>query len=544
MYKLRVISGPKRGTSWEISEGENSIGRASDNVVVLPSAKVSKRHCVLVVNGDEIEIQDQNSSNGTFINGALTRKKPIQAGDRISVGEYVLQLVRPSAPNFSNQGFQAGLPLAPVIQHPSALLATGGESSLPLSEVPAAEEVPKDLKGRLTWFFDRKFMPFFYQLNFKTEWRFLVGAIFGIFVLLNLFVSVYPLVQSNQDAILREVGKRARAMAKQIAERNTQALSAQMETKTEIGSVGYGEGVRMSLLVDLENRILAPGSKFNQYLTSGVEAVEAVKARELFRSGRETGIVKIAGSDTVVAIEPVKVLSAITGSNVVVAMAVVSIDSALSVPSMGEVGLAYSETFIVVGLFAALLLLILYRLTLKPMTVLGEDLDKALKGDLTQVTREFRFEEMNAIYDRVNSALQRIPRSNGSGELSSAAGNSEPSLEEIVAPAKMLGELGLFALVICDGERKVFYSNSVMEEISGIRADEAVGQELSSVARDQAFASFVKDLFERASVGGDPIGEDYEFSGVSYRVSCAAFGPWGGAARAYLLAASKRTEMS
>src|SRR3954453_14244261 len=95
MYKLTVVAGPNRGTSYPVQDGETSIGRQAGNTVVLPSAKVSKRHCVLAVNNGKVVMSDQGSSNGTFVNGVLVKSKPMKAGDRISVGEYVLELTEP-----------------------------------------------------------------------------------------------------------------------------------------------------------------------------------------------------------------------------------------------------------------------------------------------------------------------------------------------------------------------------------------------------------------------------------------------------------------
>src|SRR5688572_27339788 len=95
MFKLTVISGPNRGSSFPVQEGEITIGRQTGNTVVLQSSKVSKQHCVLIVNNNEIVIKDQGSSNGTFVNGILTKLKKIKPGDRISIGEFVLELVEP-----------------------------------------------------------------------------------------------------------------------------------------------------------------------------------------------------------------------------------------------------------------------------------------------------------------------------------------------------------------------------------------------------------------------------------------------------------------
>src|SRR4051812_43889197 len=129
MYKLTIISGPKRGESFHVNDiGETSIGRQDGNEIVLQSQKISKRHCILVASNGELVLRDQGSSNGTFVNGVLSRQKLVKPGDKISVGEYVLevvksgrhlgglQLVGPMDPlnlgggHSSNQGHSAGFP--------------------------------------------------------------------------------------------------------------------------------------------------------------------------------------------------------------------------------------------------------------------------------------------------------------------------------------------------------------------------------------------------------------------------------------------------
>ena len=90
-------------------------------------------------------------------------------------------------------------------------------------------------------------------------------------------------------------------------------------------------------------------------------------------------------------------------------------------------------------------------------------------------------------------------------------------------------------MVVLDGDRKVVGLNSLFEEISGIREDASLGQELGAVARDQALGPFVTDLFDRAPIGGEGVSEDFEFSGISYRVYCGAYGAPGSSAKCYIL---------
>lgn len=536
MYKLTVVAGPNRGTSFAVQDGENSIGRQAGNSVVLPSAKVSKRHCVLVVSQDDVFMQDQGSSNGTFVNGVLAKARRIKAGDRISVGEYVLELTQPRAPSSSPHAL--GGALGNVIQFPGqprlpsgdAGAAGGDSSSLPAP----GSQMPTDLKGKAVWFFDHNVMPIFYGLLLKHEWRVICVSAFALFAVGNLFLSVYPLIEQNRASLVKEVGKRATFMARQIAERNAPYLAARAETKTEIGSIESAEGVRVAVLTDMDNRILAPGTRLNQYLSSGEEGAMVTRARNVFRERDGAGGFVRETDGMVIAVEPVRILSQQAGRNVTVGMAVVSIDTTLSTPDFGEMGMTYSETLILTAVLGGIILLVLYRLTLKPFQVLNEEMDKALKGEIGQVTHEFKFEETDPLWDIINSALQRIPK--GGDSLGGfGGGGGSAGAEDVLGLARMLGGMSRFGVLLCDGDRKVVHMNPVFEEMSGIRLDGALGQDFAAIARDQSFAPFLNDLFDRAS-GGSEVAEDYDFSGIGYRMHAAAVGS---PARGYLLVAAK-----
>lgn len=383
-------------------------------------------------------------------------------------------------------------------------------------------------------------MNIFYELNKKYEWRSLAALIFAAFVVSIVVVSVYPLLESGHTTIVKETERRALYMAKQIAEKNSPFLAAHAETKTDIGNAQNGEGVQAALLVDLENRILAPGEKMNQYLTSGAEAVAAVQASKLFRNGRETGFTTVGDDSMIVAIEPVKILNPAMGRNITVAMAIVSIDSSLFTPDMGEIGMVYSQTLILAGILAILIALILHRMTLRPFMVLNEDMDKALKGDLSQISHEYKLLEVNSLWEIINSAIQRIPKGKESEAFGgSGVGGGAVSVEEYVKPLKALGDVIKVGIVVFDSSQKIAQMNSVFEEISGIHADQAIGHDMSEVARDQAMGAFTSDILNRTPVGGEGILEEFEISGMPFKVYACAFGSPGVVPHCYVMVTTK-----
>lgn len=71
-----------------------SFGRHSDNSIVLRGKDVSRHHAVIDWHENHVVLQDQGSTNGTFVNGKACRKIAILPGDRIEIGEYMV-VVKP-----------------------------------------------------------------------------------------------------------------------------------------------------------------------------------------------------------------------------------------------------------------------------------------------------------------------------------------------------------------------------------------------------------------------------------------------------------------
>lgn len=66
------------------------IGRATDNDIVIPEPDVSEHHCQIVRQGEDLYLEDLNSTNGTFANGGRV-DKPFQlsVGDVVTVGKWL-----------------------------------------------------------------------------------------------------------------------------------------------------------------------------------------------------------------------------------------------------------------------------------------------------------------------------------------------------------------------------------------------------------------------------------------------------------------------
>jgi len=84
--RLLAISGSLTGTVRQLVGGQTSIGRDESNQLCLIDTVVSRKHCMLHQVGEQYEVVDLDSHNGTFVNGIPVRRKVVEHGDTIHVG--------------------------------------------------------------------------------------------------------------------------------------------------------------------------------------------------------------------------------------------------------------------------------------------------------------------------------------------------------------------------------------------------------------------------------------------------------------------------
>ncbi|MCX7255999.1 MAG: FHA domain-containing protein [Polaromonas sp.] len=75
----------------ELSKERTSLGRRPYNDVVIDNLAISGEHAVLQLVGQEVSIEDLNSTNGTYVNGKSVKKQLLQHSDVIEIGKYHIQ---------------------------------------------------------------------------------------------------------------------------------------------------------------------------------------------------------------------------------------------------------------------------------------------------------------------------------------------------------------------------------------------------------------------------------------------------------------------
>jgi ABC transport system ATP-binding/permease protein len=71
-----------------------TVGRTTGADFILDAALVSRLHCRLTATEDRIDVEDLQSTNGTFVNDARIERGCVRDGDRLRVGRVELKATR------------------------------------------------------------------------------------------------------------------------------------------------------------------------------------------------------------------------------------------------------------------------------------------------------------------------------------------------------------------------------------------------------------------------------------------------------------------
>ena len=77
----------------QITKEKTTLGRRPYNDIVIDNLAVSGEHAVLQMVGNDVFIEDLNSTNGTYINGKAVKKQLLAGNDTIEVGKYKIKFV-------------------------------------------------------------------------------------------------------------------------------------------------------------------------------------------------------------------------------------------------------------------------------------------------------------------------------------------------------------------------------------------------------------------------------------------------------------------
>jgi DNA-binding NtrC family response regulator len=97
-FHLVLLDTERAGTVYPLSGELLRIGKAPENDVVIDHPTVSRNHLVVRRHGDRFLVQDLDSTNGTFLDGAQVREAYLRPGALLEVGDVRLRFSPQVAP--------------------------------------------------------------------------------------------------------------------------------------------------------------------------------------------------------------------------------------------------------------------------------------------------------------------------------------------------------------------------------------------------------------------------------------------------------------
>ncbi len=92
MIQITVIDGASKQKTITSEKLSLMLGRAPSNDVCLEAEGISRYHARLTIEGDQIVIEDLNSTNGTFVNSKAITKCTVTHNDQITIGRAIVSV--------------------------------------------------------------------------------------------------------------------------------------------------------------------------------------------------------------------------------------------------------------------------------------------------------------------------------------------------------------------------------------------------------------------------------------------------------------------
>jgi pSer/pThr/pTyr-binding forkhead associated (FHA) protein len=499
MYKLVVVGGKSRGQEFVLKTGDNTLGRDPSCDLHFPSDGVSKKHLTISITSDVNYIQDNDSANGTFLNGKMVKRAAIKAGDRIGLPSAIFQIVYVQEKKV-------------VVKKKTSVHREKEES---LDELLSGGTPPDSLVLKLFWFFRYRLMRPLHGFNHEYEWRYMLGIATSLFAVATITLTISPVLQDSKKILMNEVSLRAIHYANEIARINAVALeqNALDRVDTKFLDDGNEEGVTSYELFDLNGRIVRPISKMNEITNDPF----SVRAKLELGSGKKD-VLALRLDDSQIGIgKVIKSLNSKTGNVEPVAFVAIKFSPTTLATEASNSARAYFESLITSLLVGILFFGIVYYLTIRPFEELKYQIEEALRGKRRAVESPLLFEEIQPVRNSINTCLQRLR------ELQRDENDVDPNeIESDDAYVNTLKEFLMGAggpAFILNSAKNLIQINTGAEDLCGIRQSMSEGMNILDITKERGFAATLIEMCDNSANNmGTSQNGHYELQGKQYKI--------------------------
>ena len=520
MWAIRILTGTQAGQVMPLAEGKHTIGRGSTCDVKLASNSVSKEHASVLVVSDKIIISDLNSRNGTFVNGIRIQNQRLSAGDKVLFHDVMIDILQvPNGMTVQSPGH--------TMQSPAALPAWAGTAAVnmqpQLSQDPFAAngaqayaqspsqqddhlpppEVAKDFMGSVQAYLDNVAMPGIYAMAKAMPYRWFLGVLVAIYILVVTALSIFPIVSMTKKNIQAESIRRAMTIARNMRDSNKRFVLEHNDASIDIHAAELEEGVSSAYILNAKDgTVIAPAAKRGEYVNKPF-------VNEARREERDYAKF-IHDSSLGVAI-PISGYSPETDRHTVIAYAIVLYDvGGLAMTPEQTISL-FVETLAISLLAGAVLFFFLFKIVEHPIELASLQLDDALREGRDDLKTDYQFPSLERLLQNVNSALSRIGQSAHGGSPVAVVINRD------IEAANVVRMLPLPAITVSAIDDRVIATNSAFDRLVG-GGMQLTGRPLTDIP-DSSLQQNLTDLLPRMRSAIAEIAlSEIPFAGQKYEV--------------------------
>jgi hypothetical protein len=501
MYKLVAIGGKLRGQEFVLNEGENVLGRdvACDHALGVQG--VSKKHMSITVTGNTAYVQDLGSSNGTFVNGKLIKKKTVKNKDKVALPNVIFQLVYVKEKK--------------TIVKKQIVKGSEDEDEA-YSEI---ERMPDHIPGKIRYLFKHKIMPVLYGFNESYEWSILLGILLMLFVAINIALTIAPVLRNSMNILEYEISERGKQYAREVSRANSIHLKQRSYDQIVTSFLENDSAIIDYDILEANNDgiIVAPRERRNRNTNDPFTITAIRKILKNLESNNAKPFLKKTGAGTIGVAAPIMAYDTNLGRQIAVGIISLKFAPKSLVAATSNNSRAYMEALATSALVAVLFFAFIYYLTMKPVEEMRGQIENVLRGKQKELESKLLMKEVGPLRNQINSILQRLR------EMQSTETGDFQDLEDDGPYLRTLEEFMRGAMgpaMVLNSEKLIQNINSEGEDLTGLRESSASGTSLLDSLRDQGFAATVIDLCDQsANNDGCNQQEVYEINGKELQIN-------------------------
>ena len=480
---IKCIGGPLRGEFIELRQGIYTIGREESNSIFLDSQAVSRQHAEIRVSADQTTIRDLKSANGTLVNNKRVTEQQVLVGDKIYIGDFIFEYV-------ANQ---------------PSIGTNETNAAINASSTPYSHQESKKTPGLLP----------------AVDWRLKILGLLIIVILVDHLFVAQLFVDKIKTDITNTSIKRARDVARYLAEKNRQDLFEGNEDLLDTDTVIGEDGVVAAFIANQSGRILSPTHKLNQQLS------DPISQQALQLENNEVLSRKIAGNMYQFA-TPIRVYDDTKGTYRTLGVATILYSPKNVQGTLDATRKIWLISISFVPLVVFVLFFIIRVFTLPPLAYLSEKISELFRGDIERIDRRHSIQPIIPLIDAANAAAVRLKETESPADASyMQAIDNNSFFREHASDSSYIEWLITItsdAMVVLSQAGTILALNQKAAGLLEVESSQTSGLHFEEIITNRYFSQFIGDCL--ADLERQPqqvISRTLEYGDFAYQLTCATW---------------------